>query len=612
MSVLPAIDRDSAAGATLLDEAYAVARSALLQARHVEGCWEGRLCGSALATATAVSALSVVSRERFERLIEPGVRWLAGDQNPDGGWGDSPRSPSNVPASMLVHAALHLSGGGSAECRRRAARYLAREAGPSAGARVRTLRAIYGADRTFAAPILCNLALAGELGATRPEPGLLIRWSAVPRLPFELVCLPRALFGRLRLHVVSYALPALVAIGQLVHSRRPGGNPVVRALRSAARGHSFRLLGAIQPSSGGFIEAVPLTAFVVMSVAATGRAEAPVVRKGVSFLERLARPDGSWPIDSNLSVWLTTMAVSALSAGGRDFGPGAEATARWLLEQQEADVHPYTGARPGGWGWTHLPGRVPDVDDTSGALLALAALGGPGASRAAQGGLEWLLGVQNADGGWPTFCRGWGKLPFDRSAPDLTAHALRALAAWHSGGRRPERAARKGLAYLRRSQRADGAWVPLWFGDQDAPGLESPVYGTARVLSALRDLGATGDPMAQRGVGYLVGVQNQDGGWGGAEGIASSVEETALAVEALADRPDHPGAAAACARGAGSLARRVLDGALEQPKPMGLYFAQLWYSEKLYPVIWAVAALGRVRVGGRAAERRGRGRWEPS
>src|SRR6266568_4695463 len=45
---------------------------------------------------------------------------------------------------------------------------------------------------------------------------------------------------------------------------------------------------------------------------------------------------------------------------------------------------------------------------------------------AAMAGIHWLLNLQNADGGLPTFCRGWTNLPFDRSAPDLTAHALRA------------------------------------------------------------------------------------------------------------------------------------------------------------------------------------------
>jgi hypothetical protein len=33
-------------------------------------------------------------------------------------------------------------------------------------------------------------------------------------------------------------------------------------------------------------------------------------------------------------------------------------------------------------------------------------------------------------------------------------------------------------------QRADGSWVPLWFGNQDHPAEENPVYGTAKVLLA--------------------------------------------------------------------------------------------------------------------------------
>ena len=75
-----------------------------------------------------------------------------------------------------------------------------------------------------------------------------------------------------------------------------------------------------------------------------------------------------------------------------------------------------------------MSGAVPDADDTPGALLALHALGGEDGD-AARAGVRWLLGLQNRDGGIPTFCRGWGQLPFDRSSPDLTAHALRAFAA---------------------------------------------------------------------------------------------------------------------------------------------------------------------------------------
>src|SRR5690606_25599498 len=54
------------------------------------------------------------------------------------------------------------------------------------------------------------------------------------------------------------------------------------------------------------------------------------------------------------------------------------------------------------------------------------------AHDAVRRGVTWLLDLQNRDGGWPTFCRGWGKLPFDRSSPDITAHCMRAV---HSAGR---------------------------------------------------------------------------------------------------------------------------------------------------------------------------------
>ena len=306
--------------------------------------------------------------------------------------------------------------------------------------------------------------------------------------------------------------------------------------------------------------------------------------------------------------------MNALAAGGED-------VARldclpWLLGCQHQRRHPFTGADPGGWGWSDLSGAVPDADDTPGALLALAhwwhapscdASERPPVERAAAAGLRWLLALQNRDGGWPTFCRGWGKLPFDRSGADLTAHVLRCCAAWRDRldrgefqglAQRVEAACQRGRQYLARQQRADGSWIPLWFGNQDHPAEENPVYGTARVLLAYRDLGLLETPVAVRGCKWLAGAANNDGGWSSGPAASapergpSSVEETAVAVEALLG--SHlPEARRAASRGLEWLLAAVESSRHTRPSPIGFYFAKLWYYEKLYPLTFTVSALGQ-------------------
>ncbi len=605
--------------------AFETAREDLLAQRCGEGYWVGELSSSALATATATSALAVVRRHEgpdgnpsaalWER-IEAGLAWLASTQNPDGGWGDTPESPSNIATTMLVQAAMHLAGAADHHGAplAQAARYMEAQGGLAG------LRRRYGKDKTFAVPILANCALAG-----------LVPWHHVARLPFELACLPHRALGVLRIPVVSYAIPALVAIGQVRHLHGRPYNPVTRWLRDRLLDRTLEVAQRMQPASGGFLEAVPLTSFVVMSLAATGRAGHPVVQRGVRFLLDSVRSDGSWPIDTNLATWVTTLAVGALAGAGCPIA--GYVSLDWLLGCQHRHVHPFTQARPGGWGWSDLSGAVPDADDTAGALLALAAIrkalapptdAGPARAErtpqdprirrideAARQGLVWLLDLQNRDGGMPTFCRGWGALPFDRSGVDLTAHGLRAWWAWRpvatqwpSLARRMERAIARAWAFLVRQQRPDGSWVPLWFGNQYSLDEQNFVYGTSRVLQALRDLGRMQTEPAQRGVQFLLEQQGKDGGWGGgwitSGGCGrevSSVEETALAVEALLAAPARPPVAAALARGLAWLVEAVESGRYRHASPIGLYFARLWYHEKLYPRIFVVSALGRALAG---------------
>src|SRR5579884_1646247 len=355
-----------------LEAAYQTALAALLTERTPEGHWVGELSTSALSTATAVSALALVrkastSHGSFDSLISGGINWLAANQNADGDWGDTVRSFSNISTTMLCRAAFHLTGTAASheETLRRSEEWLHSRYGKTAEELAEAVRARYGKDRTFSVPILMTSALAG-----------LVSWREVPSLPFELACFPQSWFRFLRIPVVSYALPALIAIGQAVHYHRPPWNPLTRLVRWMAIGKSLRVLQKIQPSSGGFLEAAPLTSFVTMALASIGRADHPIVSKCVEFLIASVRPDGSWPIDTNLATWVTTLSVNALAvAGDLDKLDRKEQLIAWLLGQQVGirpwGRHPYTGASPGGWAWTDLAGGVPDCDDTPGAILAL-------------------------------------------------------------------------------------------------------------------------------------------------------------------------------------------------------------------------------------------------
>lgn len=581
----------------------------LLDRRAAPDHWVGNLASSALSTGTAVLAMEIAARnhypgsERLREMVASGTAWLTRHQNSDGGWGDTVRSRSNISTTAIVWATLSSITARDGHARpavERAEGWLCQAAG---GITPDTMRSAiirrYGKDQTFSVPILTVLALAGKLGADPAS-----AWRSVPQLPFELAALPHVWFQYLQLPVVSYALPALIAIGHVRHHFAPSRNLPARALRDGVHERTHRLLGEIQPDSGGYLEATPLTSFVVMSLAGMGRADSPVVANGIRFLVDSMRQDGSWPIDTHLATWVTTLSVGALADAGLLPAADMPAMRRWLRNQQSTREHPFTHAAPGAWAWTPLSGGVPDADDTAGALLALRQLGEPtpGDVGAAAAGIRWLTGVQNRDGGIPTFCRGWGALPFDRSTPEITAHALQAWSVWYPDvdarlQRMLRHAGTRAVRFLAQSQRPNGSWIPLWFGNEDAPGEDNPVYGSARVLLGLQSDLVRRDSRAATcrlaGVEWLAGAQNPDGGWGGDRDIPSSVEETGIALSALgrsvADG-DRARVTASIAAGIRWLVEATNRSEIT-PAPLGLYFARLWYFEELYPVTFALSGL---------------------
>ncbi len=648
-----------------LRNACETVRRELLARRNSRGHWTGTLSGSALSTATTISAYSIFRNiytateqarrvfpvEEFQRLedqLRRGIAWLIANQNADGGWGDTDKSFSNISTTVLAKSALVLSdrqsesrfsggdsvlakdddehrqtshdsvvAGWSMDTLAKADVYLKRNGGLDA------VRTRYGKDKTFSVPILTNAALAG-----------LVPWHDVPQLPFERATLPQSLFRILRLQVVSYAIPALVAIGQVrFHYGARRFHPMSFIRRGAVK-PTLKLIEAMQPESGGYLEAAPLTSFVVMSLLACGLHDHPIVLRGLRFLLDSFREDGSWPIDTNLATWGTSMAVTSL--GVQSFGNHETEMyplLDWILSCQHRERHPFTGADPGGWGWTDLSGAVPDGDDTPGALLALNELLPKISDEKKRGeifqavgmGLHWLLGLQNSDGGMPTFCRGWGMLPFDQSSTDLTAHACRAFLVWRrrldepeigkefSGKNRLQRdltaSMDRMLTFLAKRQSSEGCWLPLWFGNQHQPDDANPFYGTARVLRALLEPDClarveTLDPsvpgMILPAINWVVDHQNVDGGWGGRPETKdaparSGVEETALIVEALThfmrQNPERESCRNAYRRGLKWLLDAVESGRWTESSPIGLYFANLWYYEELYPLLFTASAL---------------------
>ena len=96
--------------------------------------------------------------------------------------------------------------------------------------------------------------------------------------------------------------------------------------------------------------------------------------------------------------------------------------------------------------------------------------------------------------------------------------------------------------------------------------------------------------------------QNSDFGWGGEPAyvyendstIHSSVEETALAIEALLGFGDTN--SVAVENGLSWLIDRVERNEHQNAAPIGFYFAKLWYYEDLYPVIFTVGALASAKA----------------
>jgi squalene-hopene/tetraprenyl-beta-curcumene cyclase len=223
-------------------------------------------------------------------------------------------------------------------------------------------------------------------------------------------------------------------------------------------------------------------------------------------------------------VWDTCIAMVALEeAGLPPDHPALIKAADWMLSKQVLGPGDWQiknkDAEPGGWAFEFRNDFYPDVDDTAFVLMALQRVKYPDPRRmegAIRRGIQWLLSMQNRDGGWGAFDRDNDRkflcnIPFadhnamiDPSTADVTARVVECLGRFGWTAEHP--AIQRAVKFLLKDQSNDGSWFGRW-------GVNF-IYGSSGVLRALETVSLTASEYCQRAVVWLRTVQKADGSFG--------------------------------------------------------------------------------------------------
>lgn len=221
-------------------------------------------------------------------------------------------------------------------------------------------------------------------------------------------------------------------------------------------------------------------------------------------------------------IWNTALAMQALgSCGILTNSMPLRKAAQYLLAKQHRipdRLMKNKGKQLGGWAFSSNNTCHPDVDDTVASLEALAPLADECAEAWWQG-IDWLLSMQNRDGGWSAFEKDCNQfwldwLPandmkramIDPSTPDITGRVVeflvnhKILSCWDAR-------VRKAIYWLRNHQEADGSWFGRWG--------TTYIYGTWCAVKALVVVGIPSDDESLRKAkGWLLSIQMEDGSFG--------------------------------------------------------------------------------------------------
>jgi len=533
-----------AAWAEKLETAIHNGAEYLLSVQAEEGYWHGELEADTTLESDYIYYLHVLGKAEPTRIAKL-ANYVRQRQLPDGGWSIYPGGPSELNATCKAYFALKLAGDSPNS--------------PHLSRARETVHRLGGLELTNSY-VRFYLALVGAVG-----------WELVPSIPPELMLLPNwfylniyemsswtrgivipmAILSALR---PEFRLPEHARVDELFQDPsqktaafnwskqllswknlflaidrglklyeklpwKPLRNKALREAKQWMLEHMERTegLAAIYPSMMNSI-------FALMALG--HGPDDPLTFREIKEFSRFEIEEGDTirlqPCVS--PVWDTCIAMVALEeAGLPPDHPALVKAADWLLTKQILGGGDWQiknrDAEPGGWAFEYRNDFYPDVDDSAFVLMALQRVDFPDKKRmeaALHRGVQWLLSMQNRDGGWGAFDRDNDKqilcnIPFadhnamiDPSTADVTARVLECLGRFGWPADHP--VIRKAVGFLTKDQCKDGSWFGRWGVNY--------VYGTSGVLRALETVSLTAQDYCARAVAWLRQVQKADGSFG--------------------------------------------------------------------------------------------------
>ncbi len=530
--------------ATRLEQAIERGASHLVSLQDARGYWQGELEADTTLESDYIYYLFVLGKAAPTRIAKL-ANYVRAHQLPDGGWSIYPGGPSELNATCKAYFALKLAGDSIDSSHLTRAREMIHRLG--------------GLELTNSY-VRFYLALVGAVG-----------WELVPSIPPELMLLPNWFYiniyemsswtrgivipmGILSAVRPDFRLPAHARVDELF--KDPNHKTAAfdwsdqliswknfflavdrglklyekfpwKPLRARALRESKQWMIEHMERTEGLAAIYPAMMNSIFALIALGHGpDDPVTWREIKeFANFEIEEEETIRLQPCVSpVWDTCIAMVALEeAGVAPDHPSLVKSAEWILSKQVLGPGDWQiknkDAEPGGWAFEFRNDYYPDVDDTAFVLMALQRVKFPDPARmegAIRRGLQWLLSMQNSDGGWAAFDRDNDhkflcNIPFadhnamiDPSTADVTARVVECLGRFGWPAEHP--AIQRAVKFLLKDQDRDGSWFGRW-------GVNF-VYGTSGVLRALETVSMTTQDFCQRAVGWLRQVQKPDGSFG--------------------------------------------------------------------------------------------------